>query len=379
MYLYQKSNIYFAQVADDVKDIAEREILSLGGQETRPVYRGIIFRADLKALYILNYCSSLSSRFLAPLIRFDCHSERYLYKTSSQVRWDDFMKPSMTFAVFSTVANSSIKHSKYAALCLKDAVADYFKENFGERPSVDTLNPDLWLNLHIENNVATISLDTSGGSLHRRGYRANAVMTPMVETLAAAIIRYSGWDMETPFYDPFCGSGTLLCEAYLYASKTPAGILRKRFGFESMPDFDSRIWQRIKDEAVKNIIPIHRGLISGSDISPEAVRYSINNCSAVDNKRVIEVAKGDIFDIDSIHGKMIVCNPPYGIRKDKNKDMESFYRRLGDFLKQRCRGSNAFIYFGERKYIKSVGLKPSWKKPLSNGGLDGRLVKYELY
>ena len=379
MYLYQKSNVYFAQVADDIKDIAESEIISLGGQDTRPVYRGIIFKSDLKTLYNLNYCSRLISRFLAPLIRFDCHSERYLYKTASQIKWEDFLSPSATFAVFSSVVNSSIKHSKYAALCLKDAVVDYFKENFGERPSIDTTQPDLWLNLHIENNEATISLDTSGGSLHRRGYRKNAVLTPMAETLAAAIIQYSGWDKLTPLYDPFCGSGTLLCEAYLYASNTPAGILREKFGFERMPGFDRRLWDQVKDEAGNRIIPVQRGLISGSDISPEAVRYSINNCAAVDIEKSIEVAKRDIFDIEAIQGRMIICNPPYGIRQGKNQDMDLFYRRVGDFLKKQCSGSTALIYFGERKFIKSVGLKPSWKKPLSNGGLDGRLVKYEMY
>jgi len=379
MYLYQKSNIYFAQVADDIKDIAESEIVSLGGRDTRPAYRGISFKADLKTLYNINYSSRLVSRFLAPLIRFDCHSERHLYKIAFQIKWEDFLRPSMTFAVFSSVANSSIKHSKYAALCLKDAVVDYFKGCFGKRPSIDTVQPDLWLNLHIENNEATISLDTSGGSLHRRGYRKDAVPAPMVETLAAAIIQYSGWDRNIPFYDPFCGSGTLLCEAYLHASNTPAGFLRQRFGFESMPDFDENIWGQVKDEAVKRIIPVKRGLISGCDISREAVRCSMNNCSVIDSENVIEVIKRDIFNIEAINGKMIICNPPYGIRTGQNEDMEAFYKRLGDFLKKRCNGSTCYIYFGERRYIKSIGLKPSWKKPMSNGGLDGRLVKYEMY
>jgi putative N6-adenine-specific DNA methylase len=379
MYLYQKSNIYFAQVADDIKEMAEGEIISLGAQETRPSYRGIAFKADLKTLYNINYCSRLASRFLAPLIRFDCHSERYLYKTASQVKWEDFLTPSMTFAIFSSVANSSIKHSKYAALCLKDAIVDYFKEKSGERPSIDTIQPDLWLNLHIENNEATINLDTSGGSLHRRGYRKESVLTPMVETLAAAIIEYSGWDRIVPLYDPFCGSGTLLCEAYLYASKMPPGILRQKFGFERMPDFDRKVWGQVKDEAGKRIIPLQKGLISGSDILQEAVTYSMNNCSVIDREKVITVAKKDIFDIGAINGKMIICNPPYGIRSHKNEGMEAFYEKLGDFLKKKCSGSTACIYFGERKYIKSIGLKPSWKKPLSNGGLDGRLAKYEIY
>ncbi|MBN1624959.1 MAG: class I SAM-dependent RNA methyltransferase [Deltaproteobacteria bacterium] len=378
-YLYQKTGAYFAQVADDIKDIAEREIISLGAHDTRIAYRGISFKADLKTIYKLNYCTRLVSRLLAPLIRFDCHSEHYLYKTALQIRWEDFINPSMTFAVFSSVANSSIKHSQYAALRLKDAVVDRFKEYFNERPSIDTLNPDLWLNLHIENNEATISLDTSGGSLHRRGYRKDTVATPMIETLAAAIVEYSGWDRILPVYDPFCGSGTLLCEAYLYASNTPPGILRKKFGFERMPDFDRATWDRVKEETESKITPVKKGLISGSDISPEAVRYALNNRSVIDRKKVIEINKKDIFDIEEIKDKIIICNPPYGIRTPKNVDLEVFYRRLGDFLKQRCNGSTAYIYFGERRYIKSVGLKPSWKTPLSNGGLDGRLVKYEMY
>lgn len=379
MYLYQKSNIYFAQVSDDIKDIAESELVSLGARETRPVYRGISFKADLRTLYNLNYCSRLASRFLAPLIRFDCHSERYLYKTALNLKWEEFLSPSMTFAVFSSVANSSIKHSRYAALCLKDAVVDYFKGNAGRRPSINTASPDLWLNLHIENNEATISIDTSGGSLHRRGYRKDAVTAPMAETLAAAIIQHSGWDGVTPLHDPFCGSGTLLCEAYLYAGNTPPGILRGKYGFEMMPDFDGGIWNSVKHEAERKIIPVRRGLISGSDISPEAVRSSIKNCSVIDIKKVVEIKKKDIFDMESIERKIIIGNPPYGIRQGANLDLMKFYERLGDFLKRRCRGSTAYLYFGERKYIKSVGLKPSWKKPLSNGGLDGRLVKYEMY
>jgi len=379
MYLYQKSNTYFAQVADDIKDIAEREIISLGAQETRPLYRGISFKADLKTMYKINYSSRLVTRILAPLIKFNCHSERYLYKTASQIKWEEFLTPAMTFAVFSSVSNSSVKHSKYAALCLKDAIADYFKGRFGERPSIDTIQPDLWLNLHIENNEATISLDTSGGSLHRRGYRKDAVSAPMVETLAAAIIQCSEWDRIVPLYDPFCGSGTLLCEAYLYATNTPAGILRKRFGFERMPDFNGKIWEQVKDDAAGRIMPVNRGVISGSDISQQAVNHAINNCAVIDREMVIDVSKRDIFEVETINGKVIICNPPYGIRSGKQGEMEGFYERLGDFMKNRCKGSVAYIYLGERRYIKSIGLKPSWKRPLSNGGLDGRLAKYEIY
>ena len=379
MYNYQKSNRYFAQAADDIKEIAEQELRSLGALETSQSYRGIYFNANPKVLYSVNYFSRLVNRVLAPLISFACHSDRILYKKASQIQWNDFIDPSQTFAVFATVTHSSIKHSKFAALRLKDAIVDHFRDHTGNRPSIDTKDPDLWLNLYINNNEAVISLDTSGGSLHKRGYRQKTVEAPMIETLAAAIIKYSDWDCSKPLYDPFCGSATLLCEAYMSASCLPAAILRRKFGFERLPDFDSSLWNQIKEEATQKMIPLKDGSITGSDISSLAVKSAIHNCSLIDKKNIIKIEQQDIFNIANIEGKTIICNPPYGIRTDKTADLHSFYKKFGDFLKQRCRGSTAYIYFGERKYIKNIGLKPSWKKPLSSGGLDGRLVKYELY
>jgi putative N6-adenine-specific DNA methylase len=379
LYNYQKTNRYFAQAADDIKDIAEEELLSFGAQNTSQAYRGIYFTANIKSLYTINFHSRLINRVLAPLISFNCRSDDLLYKKSLQVNWEDFLDPSKTFAVFASVTNSSIKHSKFASLRLKDAIVDYFRKRTGKRPSIDTREPDVWFNLHIDNNEATISIDTSGGSLHRRGYRKQNIQAPMVETLAAAIINYSGWNSKSPMCDPFCGSGTLLCEAYMFASNTPASIFRKRFGFERLPDFNLSLWKKIKKDALENITPINKNTIVGSDISSDAVNASIDNCKVIDKENVIEIGNYDVFDIDKIDGSTIICNPPYGIRIGKTDDLGDFYKRFGDFLKQRCKNSTAFIYFGDRKFIKNIGLKPSWKKPLSNGGLDGRLVKYELY
>jgi len=379
LYNYQKTNRYFAQAADDIKDIAEEELLSLGAQKTSQAYRGIYFTANTKELYTINFHSRLINRVLAPLISFNCRSDGLLYKKSLQINWEDFLDPSKTFAVFSSVSNSSIKHSKFASLRLKDAIVDYFRNRTGKRPSIDTREPDVWFNLHIENDEATISLDTSGGSLHRRGYRKQSIQAPMVETLAAAIINYSGWDGNSILCDPFCGSGTLLCEAYMFASKTPASIFRKKFGFERLPDFNLSLWKKIKEDALEKIIAIKKGTIVGSDISSGAVKAAITNCKVIDKDNVIEIENKDVFDIDKIDGSTIICNPPYGIRIGKTDDLGDFYKRFGDFLKQRCKNSTAFVYFGDRKFIKNIGLKPSWKKPLSNGGLDGRLVKYELY
>lgn len=379
MYNYQKTNRYFAQAADDIKDIAEEELILYGAQKTSQAYRGIYFTANTKVLYSINFHSRLINRILAPLISFNCRSDEILYKRALRINWEDFLNPSKTFAVFTSVTNSSIKHSKFASLRLKDAIVDYFRNLTGKRPSIDTREPDVWFNLHIENDEATISLDTSGGSLHRRGYRKQSVQAPMVETLAAAIINYSGWDGKSALYDPFCGSATLLCEAYMFASKTPASMFRKKFGFERLPDFNLSLWKKIKEEALEKINPVKEGIIAGSDVSPDAVKASITNCTVLDKENAIEIEKYDVFDIDKIYGSTIICNPPYGIRIGKHNELGDFYKRFGDFLKQRCKNSTAFIYFGDRKFIKNIGLKPAWKKPLSNGGLDGRLVKYELY
>ena len=378
-YQYQKTNRYFVQVADDIKDLAANELQELGAGDIKAVYRGLYIDADKESLYRINYQSRLINRVLAPLITFKCHSDNYLYQTALKLPWDDFFSPDETFAVFASVSHSSIRHSKFAALRLKDAVVDYFKDKTKRRPSVDTHYPAIWLNLHIEQNEAVISIDTSGGSLHRRGYRKTSVQAPMIETLAAAIIKYSEWDGTTPLYDPFCGSGTILCEGWMFATQTPPGILRDNFGFRLLPDYDDKLWQDVKKQADSKIKSIAKGLISGSDKNNKAVRATLANCQQIDPEKSIKVSREDVFSIGNLENKTIICNPPYGVRLNDKSNLSDFYKRLGDFLKQRCNGSTAVIYFGERAYLKNIGLRSSWKKILSNGGLDGRLAKFELY
>ena len=379
MYDYQKSGRYFVQVADDIKDIAESELVELGATEASHSYRGIYINADPESLYRINLHSRLINRVLAPLKTFDCHSDNYLYQVGKQIHWEDFLNPEQTLAVFASVTQSNINHSKYAALRLKDAIVDYFRERVGKRPSIDTRNPDLWLNVYIEKNVATISVDTSGGSLHRRGYRMESIQAPMSETLAASIIRFAEWNGQLALYDPFCGSGTLLCEAYLAATKTPSAFLRNKFGFERLPEFDPKLWAKVKKEAKTKIQPVSNNLIQGSDIDLKAVATAKKNSAVIDPGTQINIMQKDIFKIDKLENTTIVCNPPYGIRMEHQKDLGDFYKKLGDFLKQRCTHSTAFIYFGDRTYIKHIGLKSSKKWILSNGGLDGRLVKYVMY
>jgi putative N6-adenine-specific DNA methylase len=351
----------------------------LGARDVKPGYRGLYFCADNAALYRINYCARLMTRVLAPLISFDCHSAKYLYRRTGEIAWGDLLSLADTFAVTANVSNSAIRHSRYAALRVKDAIVDQFRERTGKRPSVETVDPDVWINLYIQGNKAVISLDTSGGSLHRRGYRQESVEAPMQEHVAAAVIRMTEWDGETPLFDPMCGSGTLLAEALMRHCRVPSGYLRDRFGFERLPDFDESVWREVKREANAGIRSLAAGNISGGDASAGAVRAARANCRLLPGGDRINVLKRRFEDIDSLEGVTIVCNPPYGLRLGRKDAMPEFMKRFGDFLKQRCTGSNAYVYLGHRELIKHVGLRASWKRPLPTGGLDGRLVKYELY
>ncbi len=379
VYQYQKDCRCFAQIADSLKEAGAEELAELGAEDVSPEFSGIHFRADKSTLYRINYLTRLLSRCLAPLISLACHDTDTLYQKAKQIEWQDFFAEGSTFAVSGNVSDSAISHSKYAALRLKDAVADYFREKTGQRPDVSVRNPDILLNLHIKNDKAVISLDTSGGALHRRGYREETVSAPMQETVAAAIIRFSEWDGSVPLYDPLCGSGTLLCEALMRYSNIPAGLFRNRFGFEFLPDFDAAVWQQIKKEADGHIRELPKGLIAGSDVSAQAVGAARTNLMGLPYGNNVSVARADFRKLPALEGYVIVTNPPYGIRLGGDEDLAMFYKNLGDFLKQKCKGSAAFVYFGAREYIKKIGLKASWKKPLKAGGLDGRLVKYEMY
>jgi len=378
-YQYQRDSRYFVKIAEGVKEAGAKELTELGAKDITPEYRGIHFSADKSTLYRINYLTRLASRCLAPLISFDCHDTDTLYKKVKQIQWEDFFTKGSTFAISGNVSDSTISHSKFASLRFKDAVADYFKEKTGKRPDVSIRNPDILLNLHIRHDKAKISLDTSGGALHRRGYREETVLAPMQETVAAAIIRFAQWNGFLPLYDPMCGSGTLLCEALMRYCNIPSGIFRNKFGFEFLPDFDGSIWKQVKKEADITIRELPKGLIAGSDLSKEAVDAARINIMGLHYGKNVRIERADFKKLPAIERQVIITNPPYGVRMGREEDLKGFYKDLGDFLKQKCKGSTAYIYFGERRYIKKIGLKASWKKPIKAGGLDGRLVKYEMY
>jgi len=378
MYQYQKTNRYFAQTAEGLEELFAEEAEKLGAEDIEKAFKGVFFTCGAETLYKINYFTRIATRIVAPLISFDCHSTRYLYNTVSKIDFNDFMGLHDTFAVFANVAGSIINHSQYAALCVKDAIVDQFRKKYGERPDVNPKTPDIWFHILINNNKAVLSLETSGGSLHRRGYRKNAVEAPMMENVAAAVIDLSGWDGEKPLVDPMCGSGTVLAEALIKHCNIPAGYLRKNFGFMYMPDFDSSVWENIKKSAEEDIKPLNKNLISGYDIDAAAVKFARQNLAALPNGQKVKIQNSDFRDLE-LQNKTIITNPPYGKRIGKNLKMEDFVKQMGDFLKQNCKDSRAYIYFGRRELIKSVGLRTTRKIPLRNANLDGRLAVYEIY
>ncbi|MEW6291259.1 MAG: THUMP domain-containing protein [Thermodesulfobacteriota bacterium] len=378
MFTYQKTNRYFAQIARGLEQYGAEELAGLGCREVKAKFMGIYFDADLATLYRANYMSRLCTRILAQLLTFDCHSTKYLYKTARKIDWHQLLSEKNTFAINASVTGSHIKHSQYAALCLKDAIVDHFRDRTGIRPDVDTENPDLWFHLRIERNRAIISLDTSGGSLHRRGYRQMSVEAPMQETVAAAIIRLSNWDGNTPLIDPMCGSGTILTEALMHRCQIPAAYLRKKFGFAMMPEYDQGLWDQVRAEANSGIKRLPGGLLTGSDASPEAVKAALHNCRLLPHGDKIIIKNKRYQDISPPPDAIIVTNPPYGIRLKQSEGAERFIRELGDFLKRQQRCAAAYLYLGRPELVKEIGLRPAWQKNLMNGGLEGVLVRFNL-
>lgn len=376
---YRRYDTYFAQTARGLEEEAARELTGLGAQRLQVGYCGVRFSAPPAVLYRINYCARLLSHVIAPLLTFDCHSDRYLYQTAGKIPWETLFSTAHTFAVSAHVSDSRITHSHYAALRLKDAVVDRFRTQSGERPDIDTEHPDIRLSLFIHRNRAVIGVDTSGESLHRRGYRRESVAAPLQETVAAAILQISGWDGSRPLYDPFCGSGTLLAETWLTACRIPAAYQRKRFGFERLPDFEPAVWQAVRAECDAAVHLAPAGLVAGSDIDPVAVRAARINLDTLPGGAAIRCTRGDFRHLPDLPEHTIVCNPPYGERLGRPEELKSLYKEFGDFLKRHCRGSTAWILGGNRELLKHLGLKPGSRTPLPNGPLDCRLVRIDVF
>jgi putative N6-adenine-specific DNA methylase len=378
MYIYQQHG-FFAQVTGKMESLCEEELIELGASETNPVYKGIHFKADTEDLYKINYTSRLLSRVLAPLVSFPCHNTNALVLKSKKIPWEDFLSLEKTFAISASVAKSRITNSLYASQVLKDGIADYFRDKYGRRPDVEVVNPDVRFNLHIDKDKAVISLDTSGESLHKRGYRLLAGEAPMQETLAAAIIKISKWDGENKLWDPMCGSGTIICEALMHYCRIPAQKLRKKFGFFNMPDFDLKVWKKVKDNADNKIRPLPKGIIFGSDKSPEAIKVAKENISHLPNSGFVDLSVKPFQKVEQFINGTIITNPPYGMRLGSVKEVQELYKEFGDFIKTNCTGTSAFIYTGNTELRKHIGLKTTRRIPLDNGKLEDVLLQIDSY
>lgn len=369
---------YLAKTLFGLEEVLAKELEDAGATAVEPLNRAVSFRGDLKMLYKANYCLRTALSVLVPVAEFRIASARDLMKKSLLVEWARYMDAGQTFSVVPVVNSGLFSHTGYPALVLKDAVADWFRLNKGRRPSVDTKDPQVILNLHISGEAVTISLDSSGVPLYRRGYRRESGTAPLNEVLAAGIILLSGWDGSVPMLDPMCGSGTFPVEACLLACRIPPGKYRKSFGFQRWNDFSPELFDEVRREC-NALAPMKHAAVSGSDISGEAVRLARLNVESAGLDHLISIEKHDFLDMQSDNREGIIfLNPPYG-QRIKTHETETLYKMIGSTLKHNFPGFRAFIISSDTEALKHVGLKPSVKRTLFNGSLKCSLMGYNLY
>ena len=371
---------YFATVARGLEELAAKELEQLGAKSVEPGFCGVGFCGDRALLYRVNIWARLPFRILFKVCEFDCVTAKDLYKGIQTIDWQDYLTPEDTLAVNATGKNDQLNHTHFTALQVKNAIVDQQQEIFGERSNVELYNPDLRINVHIRNDVCTVSLDSSGTSLHRRGYRPAVGSAPLKESLAAALIQLSGWNSEQMFYDPLCGSGTLPIEACLKSLNIAPGLFRESFGFETWRDFDLSLLEKLIAEAEACQLDSLPASIWGSDNNQDVIEQASINAmnSGVENH--VYFARMELEEIaPPCDTGVLFCNPPYGERLGKDSDLGAFYKLLGDVMKQRFKGWTAFVLSGNKELAKYIGLKSSQRIPVYNGNLPCQLMKYELY
>lgn len=361
-----------------LEEILAGDLTGIGALDVEILKRAVSFRGDNELMYKANYLCRTALRILKPIAGFEVDNEDDLYRNVRKIEWWKYMDVDDTLAIDGVVSNSVFTHSKYVALKTKDAIVDSFREKFDKRPSVNIVNPTLRINTHIYKNQCTLSLDSSGDSLHKRGYRIITDKAPINEVLAAGMILLSGWQKDCNFVDPMCGSGTILIEAALFANNIPPGYYRKGFGFEKWKDFDADLWNNIKKESLSEQTEFEYKII-GSDSSRKAIGIAKQNKRFASLHKDIEICYNSIENQVPPEGKgMLITNPPYGERL-KSDDLIQLYKTIGDVLKKKYNGYTAWIISSDPEVLKFVGLKPSKKIILFNGPLECRFAKYEIY
>jgi putative N6-adenine-specific DNA methylase len=370
----------FATTGAGLEKVLEQELGDLGARNIRPAVRGVGFTGDIEMIYRANLWLRTAYRVLVELGEFHSPDRQALYRGASAVPWEDHLSVRGTLAVDAVSSESRLSHTQFVSQVVKDAIVDRFKKNGGQRPNVDLQDPHLRINARLRNDRCTLSLDTSGERLHRRGYRPLfGIEAPLKETLAAGILLISSYDGAQPVVDPMCGSGTFLVEAALIAGNIAPGLLGRRFGFMRHPSFDRRIWNNLVKEAKALVQRDKKVEIMGSDISEDALRTARAAAKGAGVDDIIKVRKASITDLDPRDRGMIVTNPPYGERLGEIENLAELYRTLGDVLKQRCRGMTAYVLTGSKFLAGRIGLKPSLRHIIWNGAIECRLLKYELY
>jgi len=373
-------NHYFATVARGLEPIAAQELERLGATDVRPDFTGVHFVGDSPLLYRVNLWARTIFRVLVTLREFPCPDGERLYQEVQKINWEQYIQPHNTLAVNATGGNRQLNHTHFTALQVKNAIVDQQRHQFGQRSSIDIQNPDLQINVHIYQDRCTLSLDSSGTSLHRRGYRPAMGLAPLKETLAAALLHMAEWEPTLPFLDPLCGSGTLPLEASLKALNIAPGLFRQQFAFEKWRDFDKELWEQLLEEAENSKLPNLKALIAGSDRDPDILkqaRLNAEQCRVADK---VTFTQTELSHLEApADCGVIICNPPYGERLGEAKELGDFYKLLGDVFKQRFKGWTAFVLTGNKELAKRVGLKPSRRIPVYNGSIACTLLKYELY
>lgn len=369
----------FAAVPRGAEELAATELTSLEIHTATPGKGGVSFSTDLAGLYRANLWLRTASRVLVQLAQFPCSNPAELYAGVYSIPWQELITPTMTLAVDCSLRDSALTHSGFVALKTKDAIVDRIREACGQRPNVDTASPDVRINVHLHKNACTISLDSSGDSLDRRGYRLERNEAPLRETLAAAVIALTGWDGSIPLADPMCGSGTIPVEAALMAAHIPPGLHRS-FGFQRWLGFDSELWSGICAAAEEGISRLPLGLITGYDLDSRALLLAGRNSANAGLEGQIHFFHAALQEFKPEGDKgVVILNPPYGKRLGEEEDLRELYCQIGDIMKKRCRGWTGYVLTGNLELAKYIGLKASRRYVLFNGAIECRLLKYDLY
>ena len=360
-----------------LEEILAEEIKKLGGKDVVVKNRAVNCEGDLGFLYKINYSARTALKILVPVLTFKAWDENRFYDKLFDFPWDEYMTVDQSFAIDTTIYSERFSHSQFMSQKMKDAIVDFFKFKYNKRPNVDTQQPDIKLHLHIDRELVTISLDSSGDPLFKRGYRKEQGEAPLNEVLASGMLQLAGWDGKGNFLDPMCGSGTLLIEAAMIALDLPAQIFRKRFGFQNWLNYDAELFTKIKEVRI-NRVREFTGKIVGYDIDADMLHAARVNIESAELEDVIEVRHQNFFESKKdLFPLMMVFNPPYDERIVINDD--EFYSKIGDTFKKNYPNTLAWLISSDLDSIKRVGLRPSRKIKLYNGKLECRFMQYEMY